>query len=159
MHSRLARPQYQVYLPVLYSVFSLKKVKRKKQKEKRGNGFMSRLGTHQANWLMFDLLPALWCWWSSNCHSNNMFHVLWSSQSWAFLCTSVSPLDGVTTQSVELQPTADADFDQTWDCYQKAWPHLALLLAGLLCEYSITTAVTMLTKNFKIDICDPRQQC
>jgi len=49
MHSRLARPQYQVYLPVLYSVFSLKKIKRKKQKEKRGNGFMSRLGTHQAN--------------------------------------------------------------------------------------------------------------
>ncbi len=49
MHSKLARPQYQVYLPVLYSVFSLKKIKRKKQKEKRGNGFMSRLGTHQAN--------------------------------------------------------------------------------------------------------------
>jgi len=35
MHSRLARPQYQVYLPVLYSVFSLKKIKKKKAKREK----------------------------------------------------------------------------------------------------------------------------
>ncbi len=36
---------------------------------------------------------------------------------------------------------------------------LKLLFAGLLCDCGMTTAVTMFTNNFKIDTCDPRQQC
>jgi len=29
---------------------------------------------------------------------------------------------GITTEKTDLQPTADADFDQTWDYYQKVYP-------------------------------------
>lgn len=111
-------------------------------------------------------MPALRCWWSFSWHNNILFHGLWPhsperSYALLYLLWMLWSHNEVAIGWASFSSRCRLEFDQTWDGYnyQKAYFHLALLLAGLLCEYGISTAVTTSTNNFKIGICNSGQPC